>query len=65
MLHDNAKPLLVLVPLPSSSIMTNDLEEAAYSILDVSNISAIKVDYPLIQLSEAPTLVIIASTIGI
>ena len=58
------KPSEVEVPLPNSSIIIKDFSVAEFSILEVSYISLINVDIPFVYISEAPTLVIIASIIG-
>jgi hypothetical protein len=58
-------PYDVLVPLPSSSINTNDLLVAERSIVTLSIISLMKVEMPLICISDAPTLVIIESTMEV
>ena len=56
------RPSSVLVPRPTSSIMTRDFLVAERSILAVSVISTRKVDSPRARLSEAPTRQKILST---
>lgn len=58
-------PSVVDVPLPNSSTINNEFDVAIFNIHDASNISLINVDIPLNYASDAPTLVIIASIIGI
>jgi hypothetical protein len=55
-------PSKVDVPLPSSSIITNDLFDPYYKIFLVSSISTKKVLFPSKILSNAPNLVNILST---
>lgn len=63
--HAMPKPSLVEVPLPNSSIIINDFSVATFNIHDASNISLMNVLIPLSYISLAPTLVMIASIIGI
>jgi hypothetical protein len=58
-------PYDVLVPLPNSSINTNDLLVAERSIVTLYIISLMNVEIPLICISDAPTLVIIESTMDV
>lgn len=58
-------PSLVEVPRPNSSIIINEFSVAIFNIQLASNISDIKVEIPLNCMSDAPTLVIIPSIIGI
>jgi hypothetical protein len=55
----------VLVPLPNSSISTKEWLVADLSIVTLSSISLMKVEMPLICISEAPTLVIMESMIEV
>lgn len=58
-------PSEVDVPLPNSSIMINESALAVFNMQLASNISLMNVLTPLVWMSLAPTLVMIASTIGI
>mmetsp|Transcript_13194 Transcript_13194/g.9550 ORF Transcript_13194/g.9550 Transcript_13194/m.9550 type:complete len:97 (+) Transcript_13194:223-513(+) len=63
--HAKPNPSFVDVPRPNSSIIIKLFLVAVLSMQEASSISAMKVEMPLSWWSEAPTLAMMQSTIGI